>query len=152
MCRWARGSSKLPRSFKHVNFLLPPDIARGASLRGNEYGWQISAFPEALTNARSQGFACLGGQFQFRMPAGIYEMYWLSADSTDRRAGETWADYSQRSCSEVLDKFNDLISKTDFAKEAANWRPHASSIEGLVFVAYFETEASLAELSAARKR
>lgn len=54
--------------------------------------------------------------------------------------------------SEVLDKFNDLVSKTDFAKEAAGWGLLASAVEGLVFVAYFETEASLAELSALRKK
>ena len=135
-----------------MNFLLPPDVARRASLRGNEYGWPISVFPEALIAAKSHGLACLGGQFQFRLSESIYEMYWLSADSTDRRSGETWADYSQRSCAEVLDKFKEFVSKTDFAREAANWRLHASAIDSIVFVAYFETEASLAELSAARKR
>lgn len=42
-----------------MNLLLLPDIARGASLRGNEYGWQIPAFPEALATASSLGFACV---------------------------------------------------------------------------------------------
>jgi hypothetical protein len=135
-----------------MSFLLPPDVANGATLSDNEYGWRVSAFPEALNAAKSHGLVCLGGQFQFRLSGSIYEMYWLNADSTDRRSGETWADYAHRSCSEVLDKFNQLVSKTDFAKEATNWGLHASATEGLVFVACFETEASLAELSAARKR
>jgi hypothetical protein len=79
-------------------------------------------------------------------------MYWLNADSSDRRSGETWADYSQRSYSEVLGKFKDLVSRTDFAKEAASWGLHVSAIEDLVFVAYFETEVSLAELATLQKK
>jgi hypothetical protein len=134
-----------------MNFLLPPDVASGASLEGNEYGWQVSAFPGAVAAARSHGLACWGGQFQFRLPDGIYEMYWLSADPADRRSDEPWVDYSHRSCSEVLDKFNVLLSKTDFEKEAVGWKLNSSAVEYLVFVAYFETEGSLAELSASRK-
>jgi hypothetical protein len=78
-------------------------------------------------------------------------MYWVNADSTKRRSGETWADYSERSCSEVLDKFKDLASKTDFVKEASKLGLLSSAIEDVVFVAYFETEASLAELKATPK-
>lgn len=135
-----------------MNFQLPPDIATGSSLRGNEYGWKISAFPEALARAKSQGFGCLGGQFQFRMPDGTYEMYWLSADSTERRTEEAWIDYARRSCSEVLDKFDNLVSKTDFAKEAVNWRLDVSAIQTLVFVADFVTESEFIELLPMRNR
>lgn len=77
-------------------------------------------------------------------------MYWLSADSTDRRAEEAWVDYSRRSCSEVLNKFEDLVSKTDFAKEATSWRFDVRAVQTLVFVAYFVTESESAELSALR--
>jgi hypothetical protein len=136
---------------KSVFLLLPADVANGASLRGNEYGWRVSAFPEAVAAAKSHVLACLGGQFQFRLPESIYEMYWLSADSTDRCSEESWMEYSQRSCSEVLDQFNRLVSKTDFVREAANWRLDASAVESLAFVAYFETQASLAELSASQE-
>jgi hypothetical protein len=131
---------------------LPPIIARGASLRGNEYGWEVSAFPAALASAKAHGYACLGGQFQFRVPDGVYEMYWLEADASDRRSEEGWADYSQRSCTEVLDKFNDLVSNTDFVKEAARFRLLSSAVECLVFVGYFETEASLAKLKTSKKK
>ncbi len=78
-------------------------------------------------------------------------MYWLSADSTDRHADEAWPDYSKRSCSEVLAKFETLVSKTDFAKEAANWRLDVSAVHALVFVAYFVTESEFAKISAACK-
>ena len=65
--------------------VLPPDISQGASLRGNEYGWSISSFPNALANAEAHGYACLGGQFQFRLDdGGTCEMYWLDADSKER--------------------------------------------------------------------
>jgi len=130
---------------------LPPDVVNGASLRGNEYGWRVSDFLEALSAAKTHGLACVGGQFQFRLPEGTYEMYWLNADSADRCNGESWADYSRRSCSEVQDKFNDLVSKIDFEKEASKRGLLSSAVESLAFVAYFETEASLAELSAARR-
>jgi hypothetical protein len=64
---------------------LPTVIAIGATLRGNEYGWTIPAFPNAIAEAEARGYACLGGQFQFRLDDGsICEMYWLSVDSKDR--------------------------------------------------------------------
>jgi hypothetical protein len=133
-----------------MNFSLPAEITKGASLRGNEYGWPISAFPEALAKAKSLGFACIGGQFQFRLPDGIYEIYWLSADAGERRDGELWSDFSNRSCAEVLSKFGDLISKTDFIKEASTLRLDQSALDNLVFIAYFESESTFAEISGRR--
>jgi hypothetical protein len=85
---------------------LPPSITEGATLRANEYGWSVSSFPIALAKARAGWYACLGAQFQFRLDDGTTcEMYWLNADSTERVGGESWADYSRRSCTEVLQKF-----------------------------------------------
>ena len=49
---------------------LPPEIVRGAVLRNNEYGWSISSFPDALEKAQALGYACSGGQFQFRLDDG----------------------------------------------------------------------------------
>ncbi|MGD0570478.1 MAG: hypothetical protein ABSA78_18905 [Candidatus Sulfotelmatobacter sp.] len=127
---------------------LPPDILRGATLRGKEYGWSVSSFPDALATAEACGYACLGGQFQFRLGHGsTCEMYWLSADSAERRQGESWIDYSHRSCSEVLKRFQHLVSATDFMREASVW-PSApiDPTKNLVFVAYFVTEGELAAL------
>jgi len=126
---------------------LPPDISQGATQRGKEYGWTISSFPVALARAEAQGYGCLGGQFQFRLDDGsACEMYWLGAESKERTDGESWEDYCHRSCSEVLNRFQGLVSNTDFGKEASNWRIQIDPIEKLVFVAYFVTEAELAEL------
>src|SRR3979411_1724362 len=83
---------------------LPSDVLEGATLRGNEYGWSTASFPLALARADGHGFACLGGQFEFRLNDGsTCEMYWLNADSKDRMPKESWADYCRRSCSEVKD-------------------------------------------------
>src|ERR1700722_1433502 len=127
--------------------VLPPDVLEGATLRGNEYGWSVPAFPAALASAEAHGYGCLGGQFQFRLDdGGTCEMYWLSADSKERLDGESWSDYSRRSCSEVLTKFQRLMSITDFTKEASNWRFRIDPVKSLVFVAYFVSETELAEL------
>lgn len=127
---------------------LPSDVLEGAVLRGNEYGWATASFPVALARAETHGFACLGGQFQFRLNDGsTCEMYWLNADSKERMPEESWADYSRRSCSEVKESFERLISGTDFQKEASGWGLEDAA-NNLVFVAYFVTAADLAELAA----
>jgi hypothetical protein len=98
--------------------------------------------------AETKGYACLGGQFQFRLDdCGTCEMYWLAADSEKRTNGESWFAYSHRSCLEVLKRFQQLASSTDFGNEASNWPSvQIDPTECLVFVAYFVTEDELAEL------
>ena len=133
-----------------AKFTLPPDITKGAAARGNEYGWTLDAFPQAIVKAQGLGYACLGGQFQFRLNDGTYEMYWLNADSNDRREREPWAEYVRRSCGEVLGRFNAVVASADFAKEASSWPSLATAMaqglsiaNHLVFVAYFVTEAEI---------
>jgi hypothetical protein len=129
--------------------VLPAQVWQGATLRANEYGWSVAAFPDALAEAEGRGYACLGGQFQFRLEdGGTCEMYWLNADSKDRAPGESWADYCHRSCSEVRNGFQRLVDKTDFGAEASSWGLQAESTRSLVFVAYFVTEADLANIDA----
>ena len=126
---------------------LPPDVIEGATLRGNEYGWSVFSFPVALDRAKAHGYACLGGQFQFRLVNGsTCEMYWLEADSKERLPGEPWVEYSRRSCSEVKQNFERLVSQKDFTKEASGWSLPPTAAENLVFVAYFVTESDLARL------
>jgi hypothetical protein len=134
-----------------AKFTLPPEISEGATARGNEYGWTLDAFPQALLKAQGLGYACLGGQFQFRLDDGTHEMYWLNADSDERRQGESWAEYGRRSCDEVLDRFKAAVADADFPKEVSSWPSLATSMaqglniaNHLVFVAYFVTEAELA--------
>ena len=97
---------------------LPESITARASLSGLEYGWSVTEFPAVLSEATAQGFACVGGQFQFHLPDGTCEMYWLNANSTPRCAGETWQTYVQRSQHEVRTAFARICAKTDFLHEA----------------------------------
>lgn len=128
-------------------FTLPPELVVGASISGNEYGWPPDLFPDAARRAEAMGYACLGGQFQFRARVGTCEMYWLSADATERQPGEDWRSYCERSRTEVLFKFQQIMSGTDFLQEALQWAPLRAEIEKgvdilptLVFVADFITE------------
>ena len=98
-----------------MDWSLPAELAAGASVRGEEYGWEIACFPAALATAERLELACLGGQFQFRFDDAVYEMYWLSADPTERLAGEAWTAYLHRCCSEVAKEFNRLVATTDFS-------------------------------------
>jgi hypothetical protein len=130
-----------------TRFTLPEELAAGAVISGNEYGWPLSLFPETARCAEALGYACLGGQFQFLTPVGTCEMYWLAADSSDRKSTESWDSYCRRSNAEVLDKFSTIVSETDFLAEAAKWEVLEVEIERgldvlatLVFVAYFVTE------------
>lgn len=132
---------------------LPSSIILGASLSGNEYGWSIATFPTALQAAEALGYACLGGQFQFRTEDGTCEMYWVGADSREKLQSESWTDYTQGSCAEVSKEFERLIAVTDFNQLAMDWPSLRSHIADgfdpntiLVFVDYFVTESELAEL------
>jgi len=126
---------------------LPPQLLIGTSLRGNEYAWSISEFPNALSLAPSLGYACIGGQFQFRLESTICEMYWLNADPSDKGSDEALATFAHRSCSEVLEKYRIVLEQTDFKKEALQWSsvpklsgPDVDVELYLCFVAYFIRE------------
>lgn len=126
---------------------LPSELTGTADLRGNEYAWRIEDFPSVLAKARSLGYGCLGGQFQFRLPDATCEMYWLNADPDDRLRGETWSDFSMRSCDQTLDRFKKLVAITDFEMEARRWadipalaHKDAAPLRYLFFVADFVAE------------
>ena len=126
---------------------LAPELLAGATLRGNEYGWKPESFAKAIAIAADHGCACIGGQFQFRLPDATCEMYWLSAESAERKTGVAWSEYSRRSCAEVSDGFNRLIRSTDFRAQASEFeflnrmvQAGFDPIPTLVFVAYFLTE------------
>jgi len=128
-------------------FTLPAELVKNASVSGNEYAWPPAAFPEAALRAELLGFACLGGQFQFRAQIGTCEMYWLNADSTGRLMTEEWPAYCARSRAEVLERFRQIVDQTDFTREATNWPVLMGEAERgldvlstLVFVAYFVSE------------
>jgi len=137
-----------------MNHILPVELTQGATQAGKEYAWSIASFPSALATAPSLGYACLGGQFQFRFSdQSIFEFYWLEANSSDKKDPETWESYAQRSCGEVLAEFNRLLQVTDFKPEAQKFESlgllidaESSYLDCLVFNAYFISEADLLNL------
>jgi hypothetical protein len=119
----------------------------------NETGWRMEAFPDVLNEAKNYGVACLGGQFQFRCDDVTCELYWLSADATDRMEDEEWTQFVERTNDEVHRKFDELKLRADFAKEIENWDfLRIKRLEGrdlmrdLWFVAYFVTESEYTNL------
>jgi hypothetical protein len=128
---------------------LPSDVMEGAALRGNEYGWSIISFPVALDRAKAHGYACLGGQFQFRLGDGsTCEMYWLSADSKERLPGEQWADYSPPLMFRGEAEFSALDLGNGFRQRSSVLEPPTCRYRKSCFVAYFVTESDLARLEA----
>ena len=127
---------------------LPAELIANADLRGKEYAWRPQDFPETLSRAASSGLACIGGQFQFRVPGGTCEMYWRSADSGERAQGERWMDYVVRSEREVREHFTRLLETVDFRRDAQDFDYLRQKMAGeafdpmqyLYFVAYFVDE------------
>ncbi len=125
----------------------PESVLYGATLHANEYCWKPENFIRALGEAVDRGLACIGGQFQFQLPDGTCELYWLEADSTPMKANEAWSSYVARSASEVKAKFEEIRRTTDFSAEADKFDFLREKIEegvnihdALWFVAYFESE------------
>jgi hypothetical protein len=130
-----------------MQFALPDELTVGANLRGNEYGWRVNGFAAALAKAPELGYACLGGQFQFRTVDATAEMYWLDTSAGERTTDEPWNEFACRSCKEVLDGFRSLLERTDFRKEASGWKHLESLLKSgwdpmsdLAFVAYMVDE------------
>jgi hypothetical protein len=128
-------------------------MTNGASLQGSEYGWRVDEFPRVLADAVQHGLACVGGQFQFRLPEGATcEMYWLCADASPKRESETWSAYVARCHTEVGQMFSRLCAETDFRREAATGfkflREKCDAgfdpLPHLYFIAYFDHEPSVA--------
>jgi hypothetical protein len=139
---------------------LPSELLADADLRGNEYAWPLAKVPQVIRTAREHGLAVLGGQLQFRLSEGICELYWLSADSEDRKAHERWPEYVERSASEVLNRFQQLQSSSDFISEGRMTFTQLEELylggvdltQFLCFVLYFEDEISHALLVAEHTR
>ena len=131
--------------------LLPENILKKAHIStGGEYSWHKEDFIEVIEAARSIGLASIGGNVQYIFPDGIYDLYWLTYDSKDWKPGEAWADYVDRSATEVIEGFMKLCSTTNFHDIAREERfAHKRVIlEGepnsnLWFINYFMSEASI---------
>ena len=133
---------------------LPESMLVNADRTSDEAAWALFEFPKVLDTATDKGLACIGGQFQFRGPIGIAEMYWLNADSMQQFPHEDWNQYVERANREVRIAFDKICSVTDFDAEAAKWGHIREAIESgkitdptehLYFVAYFSPEPTKAQ-------
>ena len=99
---------------------LPETILNKAIKSGNEFGWRQTDFIETIEAARKLKMGIVGGQVQYVLPDGTCELYWLAYDPVERQPGEGWIKYCNRTADETIEKFKDLITKTDFEKEASS--------------------------------
>ena len=100
---------------------LPATILKKAIKSGNEFGWRQTDFIETIETARKLKLGIIGGQVQYVLPDGTCELYWLGYDPDERQPGEDWIKYCNRTADETISKFNDLVTKTDFEKEATSF-------------------------------
>ena len=137
--------------------LLPIDIRERASVDGNEYAWRMEDVKAAILAAKPLSLATLGGQTQYRLPQGTYEMYWLNFDPPEKKTIETWDEYVVRSADDAIQMFETMCNSTCFEQEGVlniqsvrdavnNGRMDLSQY--LCFVVYFVTEDEYRDLSA----
>jgi hypothetical protein len=102
--------------------LFPTELKNKAIRSGGyAYGWKMEDIPEVVKTCRKLGLAVGGCRTEFYFPDATCELYWLNVYSKPRKWYETWGRYVERSCSEFLVLFSELINKTDFLVEALDW-------------------------------
>jgi hypothetical protein len=130
---------------------LPNEILQKAIVSGKEYGWKRDDFKEVVDKTVEIGLGIIGGQVQFKFQDGTCELYWHKYDTTERKPGENWNDYCQRTKKECLSQFeklptdteliNEGIQSFDFLKEKD--KKNLKLGDFLIFILYFndlETE------------
>ncbi|MFT6867844.1 MAG: hypothetical protein ACJA08_002689 [Cyclobacteriaceae bacterium] len=128
---------------------LPTEILQKAIVSGKEYGWKRTDFKEVVDKAVKVELGIVGGQIQFKLPGGTCELYWHKYDTTERKSGESWKGYCERTKEECLRQFENLptnseliqegIESFDFLKEKTDLNLN----DFLIFILYFndlETE------------
>ena len=78
--------------------VLPTNRQLGGSIRRDSHLRPVYQIRVGLVEASAYRL--------YRHRFGTCEMYWLSADSTERQAAEDWPAYCERSRTEVLDKIS----------------------------------------------
>ncbi len=124
---------------------LPNEILQRAIVSGKEYGWKRTDFTKVVKKAIDVGLGIIGGQVQFKLPDGTCELYWHKYDTTDRKSGENWREYCQRTKEECLSQFGNIptdlelieegIKSFDFLKEKS--KTNIQIGDYLIFILYF---------------
>ena len=111
---------------------LPQVLLQSASLRGNEYAWQIDDIPKVIEAARQANLVNIGGQLQFRLPDGsTCECYWVQVDTYRSMPGLlTWQELVERIATVALADFSNLLSEFDFLVEGRRaFAKHLDALE-----------------------
>ena len=96
---------------------LPTEILQKAIVSGKEYGWKRTDFEDVVDKAVEVGLGIIGGQVQFKFPDGTCELYWHKYDTTEKKVGESWNDYCQRTKEECLSQFERLPTDSELIKD-----------------------------------
>jgi hypothetical protein len=102
-----------------AEYHLPQELLARASLRGNEHAWPVDDIPHVIEAARQTRLINIGGQLQFRIPAGgTCECYWVDVD-TYRSVSKhlPWQERVERTAAAALQQFPRLPSEFDFVAE-----------------------------------
>jgi hypothetical protein len=129
---------------------LPPWLLARATLRGNEYAWSPADVETVIEEARNANLISVGGQLQFRLPAGTCECHWVDVDThlfvpTDL----PWPERVQKTAEAALHQFRRIRAECDFiaegrkgfAKKLAEYEATGHPIENAIcFVWYVDSE------------
>ncbi|MDD2799653.1 MAG: hypothetical protein PHV20_13765 [Bacteroidales bacterium] len=133
--------------FEREEHRLPKQIREKAIESGNELGWKQKDIKEVIEIARQVPMAIVGGQVQYLFQDGTCELYWLSIDPDERQLNEDWLTYCNRTARQSIEKFDRLISETDFDKEVITFEFLKSKKdkgvdleEHKVFILYFNDD------------
>ena len=127
---------------------LSTEVLELAVWSGREIGWRAADIGRALADARDRQLAVAGGQVQFVLPDGTWELYWQNYEATGREAGEPWLDYVSRSHEEVRLMLDHLPAPEELAADGIATFPllgekvaRGLRLEDyLVYVCHFESE------------
>jgi hypothetical protein len=112
--------------------LLPSDILKRATRRGNEYAWRVHDIPDVIEAARLLNLISIGGQLQFRLPdGGTCECYWVGVD-TFKSVEEAlpWQERVNRTAEVALQDFQALQTRFNFIAEG--WEGFPTHLDALV--------------------
>jgi hypothetical protein len=138
---------------------LPKELLSRASKRRNEYAWRWNDILHVASAAEKAGFACTGGQAQFRSPDGTSEFNWSSFTPEGKRGDETWDQYVIRSWKDTRRICHRLFTDEStiakgkrifrFIQETA--KQDMLPRETLWFVLYFQSTESGREIHGSRE-
>jgi hypothetical protein len=136
--------------------LLPEHILCRATLCGNEYAWPVEDIPTVIEAAKAANLINIGGQLQFRIPAGTCECFLVEVDTyKDVSKNLPWSERVSATAVAAQTQFQHLRDEYDFVAEGrSGFGPHLDAFEAqggeindaLCFVWYVASQQETADL------